>query len=206
MTADYIAINEVKMPPQKNSGNKRSKKESGTVLKNRRFFQNFLADVRSEEGITDVYVSRVLRKMGNGRMEVFYIDSRGNAQIKQALIRGSFRGKGKHGVWIDVGSFVIIGDSGVGGSAEFGIMAVLSPDDMRLLKTELDVDPRILAVGNVDGVALQNNKFGDEIIFEDVDEPDSGNNTEEEIIKREERNKARPKPELDLTEADIDDI
>ena len=105
------------MPPQKNSGNRGSKKEAAVTTKNNRFVKNLLDDVRSEGKVDDIYIARILKKMGNGRMEAFYIDSDGRPQIKQTLIRGSFRGKGKRGAWIDIGSVVIIADSGIPGSA-----------------------------------------------------------------------------------------
>lgn len=147
------------MPPQKNAGNKGAQKETGVSAKNRRFKQDFLSDLRSEGGVDSVYIARILRRMGDGRMEVFYVpkinekgDTRG--KVAQALIRGSFRGKGKRSVWIDVGSFVAVAESGLGGSASLEIVAVFSPDEMRDMSREFEIDPRILAVDAVDSSQL----------------------------------------------------
>lgn len=189
------------MPPQKNSGNRGSKKGDNVCAKNRRFVQSLLSDIREEGNIEDVYVARITKKMGNGRVEAFYIDAKGHPQVKQALIRGSFRGKAKRSVWIETGSIVVIADSGIGGSAEFEIMALLSHDDIRDIRKELDIDPRILAIEITDTEALKKSTHdvGDDFVFENDD------TMEEDIIEQEERNKARIKPVLD-DDIDIDAI
>ena len=191
------------MPPQKNSGNRGSKKEAAVTTKNNRFVNMVLDDLRKEGHVDDIYISRILRKMGNGRMEAFYIDKDGRPQIRQTLIRGSFRGKGKRGAWIDIGSIVVMADSGIKGSGEFEIVAVLSHDQIRDLRKEMDIDPRVLAIDNVDTEALKKSTsaaIGDEYEFADDDAPKD--DAEEDIIKQEERNKARAKPELDHVDDD----
>lgn len=193
-----------KMPPQKNSGNRGSKKESGVSAKNRRFIQAFLDDVRKEGKVSDVYVARVLKKVGNGRVEVFYMDSKGKPQMTQTVIRGSFRGKGKHAVWIETGSIVVVADSGIGGSAEFEIMAVLSSDQVRDLSKEMDIDPRILAIDNTDEKALMSGAALDEggYVF---DASDTKEDRDEEFLRSEDPNSARPRPNLER-HIEIDDI
>ena len=146
------------MPPQKNSGNKGAKSGiTGASLKNRKFVQNFLDDLRKDGVVADVHIARILRKMGNGRMEVFYVDNAkktAKGAVTQAKIPGKFSGRGKRSVWIDVGTFVAVADSGISGSAEFEIVAVFSPDQMRDISKEFNVDPRVLAVDITDGAQL----------------------------------------------------
>ena len=153
------------MPPQKNTGNRGAKKETGVSAKNRRFKQNFLDDLRKEGEVANVHIARILRRMGDGRMEVFFVEKVGvnsetRGKVSQAVIRGSFRGRGKHSVWIDVGSFVAIAETGVSGSAALEIVAVFAPDEMRDIASEFDVDARVLAVDNVDGKQLLASKGG----------------------------------------------
>jgi hypothetical protein len=168
------------MPPQKNSGNKGAKRETGASSKNRRFVQNFLDDLRAEGVVADVHIARIIRKMGNGRMEVFYVDNSkktSKGTVTQAKIPGKFSGRGKHSVWIDVGTFVAVADSGISGSAEFEIVAVFSPDQMRDISKEFDVDPRILAVDVTDGAQLtsrtmQSSELTSGYEFDTLDEED----------------------------------
>ena len=145
------------MPPQKNSGNKGAKRETGVSTKNRRFLQNFLDDIRSEGKVDNVHIGRVLRKMGDGRMEVFYVETKGDVprtHIAQAVIRGSFRGRGKRSVWIDIGSFVAVAETGQAGSAALEIVAVIEPSHMRDIAKEMNLDSRVLAVDTVDYAQL----------------------------------------------------
>jgi hypothetical protein len=98
--------------------------------------------------------------MGNGRMEVFYMDGK-YPKIVQASIRGTFRGKSKKSVWIEMGSIVIIEKSGLGGPGEYQIMAVLSQDDIDDLRKTVQLDPRILAIDNTDKTLLVSDKQPD---------------------------------------------
>ena len=143
-----ILVNRYKMPPQKNSGQKASKRDSGVSRKNSKFISSFM-----EVGDTNAFVGRVIGKCGSGRMDVFYLDGKYPKTV-QAVIRGTFRGKGKRSVWIDVGSIVLLTDSGLDGARQFEIMAILSPNDIQELKKSTELDHRILAVDNVDKAAL----------------------------------------------------
>ena len=162
------------MPPQKNSGAKSSKRVSGVESKNARFIQAYLDDIRRNQSTENVYVARIIARLGDGRMDAFYLDENKRPQTTQVVIRGSFRSKGKRSVWIEIGSIVIIASSGIPGSAEFGIMAILSQDDLNSLKREITFDPRILDTANVDKSILKS----------DVVLPDGGfefDTAEEEI-------------------------
>lgn len=151
------------MPPQKNSGNKGAKRETNASVKNRKFIQNFIDDLKTDGEVEHVHIGRVLRKLGDGRMEVFYTKKVGKnnelqGRVTQAVIRGSFRGRGKHSVWIDVGSFVAIAETGINGPSAFEIVSVMSNDQIRDIAKQIDIDPRILAIDNVDTDKLVSNK------------------------------------------------
>lgn len=127
------------MPPQKNAGNRGAKNDSGVSSKNQKFIRDLMFDMKKDGSVEDVFIGKVTKRLGNGRMEVHYIE---NEKLNKtiALIRGCFRGKGKRSVWIDVGSFVAIASTGVSGSLAYEIMAVLTPSEAQ----DIGVDPRIL--------------------------------------------------------------
>lgn len=145
------------MPPQKNSGNKKAKRETGASVKNRKFIADMIYDFRKEGQIEDVFIGRVTRKLGNGKVDVFYVakevedtfDANGDEikketyipREKQATIKGSFRGKGKHSVWIEVGSAVAVSDNGLN---MLEIRAVLTRDQLKDISKEIHVDERVL--------------------------------------------------------------
>ena len=145
------------MPPQKNSGNKKAKRETGASMKNRKFVSDLMYDLRQDKNVDSVYLGRVTRKLGNGRVEVFYVakevektfDNEGNdieksvyrSYEKQAIIKGSFRGKGKHSVWIEVGTAVAVSDNGLN---ILEIVAVLTREQLKEISKDSYVDDRVL--------------------------------------------------------------
>jgi len=156
------------MPPQKNAGNRGAKKDTGVSFKNQKFIRDLMSDLKEDGAVDDVYVGRVTKRLGNGRMEVFYIED-DRTKLITSLIRGSFRGRGKRSVWIDVGSFVAIASTGVGGSLAFEIVAVLTPSQAQ----EIGLDPRILnpetSVSETkDGFEFDHAEGNDEVDIENI--------------------------------------
>lgn len=145
-----------------------SRKVTNLMNKNKNFVQAYLDDLKSGDMPVDVHLARVLKKLGDGRVEVFYIGANNKPTLSHAVIRGSFRGKGKHAVWIDPGSIVLAADSGIPGSASLEIMAVLNQGDVDSIRKYTNIDSRILAVDNTDGARLvEGGGAEDGIMFED---------------------------------------
>ena len=140
------------MPPQKNTGNRGAKRETSVSFKNKKFIQDFIEDARKDGHVDEIFIGRVTKKMGNGRMEVFYVENE-HPKLVSSIIRGTFRGRGKHSVWIDVGSFVAIASTGVGGSLAYEIVSVLSIDQVREISQHIKIDPRIIESTTVSSVA-----------------------------------------------------
>ena len=167
------------MPPQKNSGNKGAKRESGTSVKNNRFVSDLLSDLRNDESVNDIFIARVSKKLGNGRLETEYyikneVTNDLTHHVKHAVIPGRFRGKGKHSVWIDVGSVVALGDAGVG--ADLVIMAVLTRQQLKEISKSMYIDERIM---NADSSKTDETEDGYE--FEEEQKPKSKLLEKEEI-------------------------
>lgn len=148
------------MPSQKKSGERGSQRQTGTSKKNNSFFDAYLNDIRTDGHVDNVYVGRVIRNMGNGRVEVFYAGEH-TARVVLATIRGLFRGKGKHSVTIGVNSIVLIADSGVSGPAQFEIMCLLSPDHIREVRKVVPLDNRILSFETTDETELMKGEVAD---------------------------------------------
>jgi hypothetical protein len=144
------------MPPKK-SGKRHQQGESKTSKKNNAFFDDYISDLRKDGKVDDIYISRVIRVLGNGLVSVFYI-SKSGAYVVKAYIRGVFRGKGKHSVDISDNSIVLIADTGISGPAQFEIMALLSPEHISELRKVTEIDPRIVKSKSTDGDDLIKNK------------------------------------------------
>lgn len=152
---------------QNNSRNKASKHgRGGAGVKNQRAISGVFDSLHTQERVgldvelaQNIYVGRVERKLGNGRVEVRYsvkrrdvitdrdgevLEDKDSYEIKsgQAIIRGTFRGRSKRAVWIEVNSPVLIEDSGLG---IMEIKALLTREQLKDLSKEIYVHPQILS-------------------------------------------------------------
>jgi len=152
------------MPGQKNSGNKGRKRESGVAVRHRSLITALTDDLYRGRDVDGVHIGRVMRKLGNGRMEVFYVtmesektfDSEGNDVEKkvphsyetQAIIKGSFRGRGKHSVWVEVGGIVVMNDTGLG---IMEIVGILTQEQLVAISKTSFIDERIMKPTSKEG-------------------------------------------------------
>ena len=141
------------------SGHKAQRNSEGSKARNNRcLVDDLLEDIRNGETLTDVFVARVLKRMGSGRMEVFYMkevsddfDERTKPEMRvvQQIVpmRGGLRGKGKKTVWVDLDSLVMIAETGLAGTTH-EIVAVFSPEQVaKLRKLRPTMDERYFAKG-----------------------------------------------------------
>lgn len=173
------------MSGQKNSGNKGRKRESGVAVRHRTLITALTDDLYRGRDVDGVHIGRVLRKLGNGRVEVLYVamelektfDHEGNdvekkvprAYEKQAIIKGSFRGRGKHSVWVEIGGIVILNDTGLG---IMEIVGILTQEQLTAISKTSFVDERIMkpAVKEGDDSAADAIEFTNEISDGDIDD------------------------------------
>ena len=199
--------------PQKNNGKRGARNEEGNS-KNNATIRNFLSDISEEGKDSDIHVGRVLKVLGNGRLQAFFVarDDKNIARpySAQAMIRGTFRGKAKRSVWIEENTFVIISDSQIEGPGRYSVIGVITRDDMKQIRGLIDIDPRVLAVTVTDLAQLMSDKAVVEeeaFVFED-DEEAEDEQASEIVPKSERKSKhvARVLKADELTEKDIDEI
>ena len=156
------------------SGHKAQRNSEGSKARhNREHVDDLLDDYRKGETTDGVYVGRVLRRMGNGRMEVFYVRPVVDTDPEERLVYdpeavkatrlrmlavqqimpmcGGLRGKAKKTVWVDIDSLVMIAETGLAGTTH-EIIAVFTPDHVaRYRKLVPNADERLfLKNGNTD--------------------------------------------------------
>jgi hypothetical protein len=170
------------------SGHKAQRNSEGSKARNNRcLVDDLLDDIRNGETVNDVHVARVTKRMGSGRMEVFYLEEvieekksdnwltgeksvtrKVEQRVVQQIVpmRGGLRGKGKKTVWVDLDSLVMIAETGLAGMTH-EIVAVFSPEQVaRLRKLKPDMDERYFLKGTTDSTSKQDAGFE----FEDVKE------------------------------------
>ena len=135
------------------SGHKSQRNSEGSKARaNRELVNDLLDDYKNGAKTDGVHVGRILRRMGNGRMEVMYFVTRPGDEherertemIQQVVpMRGGLRGKGKGTVWVDIGSIVLIAETGLAGMTH-EIMAVFLPEQVaRYRRLKPDADERL---------------------------------------------------------------
>lgn len=135
--------------------------ESNKVRNNRTLIEELLFDYADKKkAVEEVFIGRVLRRMGQGRMEVFYSETvldaeEGTRKIEKTVIapiRGGMRGKGKKGVWVDPGCIVMVIETGLAGAMSHEIVAVFTDEQVvKLRKVRPDLNPKLFIKGETEG-------------------------------------------------------
>ena len=164
------------------SGHKSQRNSEGSKARNNRcLVDDLLDDIRNEESTQGVHIARVTKRMGSGRMEVFYLEEvveetkkdtwmledkpkKTEVRVVQQIVpmRGGLRGKGKKTVWVDLDSLVMIAETGLAGMTH-EIVAVFSPEQVaRLRRLKPDMDERYFLKGTSDTSSKAEELFEEE--------------------------------------------
>lgn len=122
-------------------GHKSQKTENPKAAKNRRLADLWISDLGNTFP-TGTLLGRVLKRLGNGRMEVFAQDE--HKKIHESLnipLRGGMTGRAKGSCWVDVGKLVLVSATGLSGTP-YEIFAVLEPHQVAMIKKVDSLDSR----------------------------------------------------------------
>lgn len=111
--------------------------ESDKARKNRLIGDALLDDYLQGASTKGVYVGKVTKKFGHGRMEVFVLLN-DRPQTMNVPLRGGLKGKGKQHVWVDVDNVVIVAENDVGGHEIIAVLTNEQRDHLKRVKPELD--------------------------------------------------------------------
>jgi hypothetical protein len=171
------------------SGHKAQRNSEGSKARNNRcLVDDLLEDIKNGEDVRDVHVARVTKRMGCGRMEVFYLEEviddkkkddwlagdttkKVECRVVQQIVpmRGGLRGKGKRTVWVDLDSLVMIAETGLAGTTH-EIVAVFSSEQVaKLRRLKPDMDGRYFLKGTADATSKDDTGFEFEEEKEEVD-------------------------------------
>jgi hypothetical protein len=131
------------MPKNTQGGNKHKSgrnSESSTSRRNKAFFEDLMSDIRNSESIAGIVFGRVIGRKGDGRMEVTYYED-GNGHTVNVPITGALRGKGKRDAFIDIGTIVVLTDTGMTSGTSHKITGVLTKQQGRKIQ---DADPSLM--------------------------------------------------------------
>lgn len=182
------------------SGHKaRSNTEHPKAVSNRRLINDYLDDCKKNDVNEGIYVGRVLRKLGSGRLEVFYTKKE-KGRIKEVTenmpLDVSLK-RSLYAVPIEMDVVVLLTETGLGGR-EREIIGAFNPEQIQKYKEVCpNADHRIFLKS---GEQEEDNSAG--IMFDRSDEP-------EEVKPAPPKPKAKPiikKPEVKEEETGDDDV
>lgn len=105
--------------------------------------RNYIEDLRAKD-TEHVHLARVLKYNGDGRVEVVYcVGEKGN--IAQVIIPGRFRGRAKHSSFVNVGSYLLIGETGLSGSTALEMIAMVTDEQLAKIREVAEIDKRLLS-------------------------------------------------------------
>jgi len=131
------------MPKNTQGGSKHKSgrnSESSTSRRNKAFFEDLMSDIRNSESIAGIVFGRVIGRKGDGRMDVTYYED-GNGHTVNAPITGALRGKGKRDAFIEVGTIVVLTNTGLTSGVTYMITGVLTKQQGRKVQ---DADPSLM--------------------------------------------------------------
>lgn len=115
--------------------------ESNKEKHNRTLIDDWLDDIRLNRGTEGIFIGRVSKRLGNGRMEVINKETTYNIPL-----RGGMKGRGRKDVWVDVGSVILFAETFLGGFTH-EIVAVLTPNHIKRYRELVpDADPALFVV------------------------------------------------------------
>ena len=158
--------------------------ESNKLRNNRTLISELLDDYADKRGaVEEVFIGRILRRMGQGRMEVFYSETvpdedEGTKKIERTVIapiRGGMRGKNKKDVWVEPGCIVMVIETGLAGAMSHEIVAVFTDEQVaKLRRVRPDLNPKLFMKGDSEGggddsgIVFENGHSDDEVDVDDI--------------------------------------
>ena len=143
-------------------GHKSQRAEDPKAAKNRRLVDDWVSDMGNTFP-ADTMLGRVVKRLGNGRMEVFAQGADKKVHTLNVPLRGGMTGRAKKSMWVDANKLVIISETGLVG-ASHEIVAVLEPRHIDAIKL-FDLDPKFFAASD----APDGEDVGFEFAESDVD-------------------------------------
>ena len=120
-----------------------SKRKSDNLVSN---YIYDLKELKKDEELDDeVYVARVIKTLGNARIEVVY--SRGEKVfVEQAKIPGRFTGRARKTMLVIPGVFILVAKTGVVGALALEMVAIVSSKDLSEIKELTFIHPNITSL------------------------------------------------------------
>jgi hypothetical protein len=147
----------------RHSGDSSKRKSDGVVSD----YIYDLKQLKTGEVIDDeIYVARVIKTLGNARIEVVYSHDE-KVFVGQAKIPGRFTGRAKKTMMVSPGAFILVAKTGVIGALALEMMAIVSREELAKIEELVPVHSNVTsAVTDTADLQTRTTAKDDGFVFE----------------------------------------
>lgn len=130
---------------------------------------------KGDEPDDEVYVARVIKTLGNARVEVVYSHD-DKVFVSQVKIPGRFTGRAKKTMMVSPGIFILIAKTGLTGPLALEMIAIVSRDEVAKIQDLIPVHANVVSlVTDAGELQTRTNVKEDGFVFEGQEEVDIDN-------------------------------
>jgi len=104
-----------------------SKRKSDDMVSN--YIYDLKHKIKGDEPADEIYVARVIKTLGNARIEVVYSHD-DKVFVGQAKIPGRFTGRARKSMMVSPGIFILVAKTGVIGALALEMVAIVSREEL----------------------------------------------------------------------------
>jgi hypothetical protein len=156
----------------RHSGDSSKRKSDGIVSD---YIYDLKHKKKGDEPEDEVYVARVIKTLGNARIEVVYSHD-DKVFVGQAKIPGRFTGRAKKTMMVSPGTFILVAKTGVTGALALEMMAIVSREDVARIQDMIPIHANVTSVvTDTSELQTRTTAKDDGFVFEGQDEIDIDN-------------------------------
>jgi hypothetical protein len=106
---------------------------------------DYIADLKKKEMNDEVYVARVIKNMGNARIEIVYSHSN-KVFVDQAKIPGRFTGRAKKTMLVSPGTFILVANTGLVGPLAIEMIALITREELLKIQELTPIHANVTSV------------------------------------------------------------
>jgi hypothetical protein len=122
----------------RHSGDSSKRKSDGIV-------SDYIYDLKKKEMDDEIYVARVIKNLGNARIEVVYSHDE-KVFVGQAKIPGRFTGRARKSMLVSPGTFLLVAKTGVVGALALEMMAIVSREELVKIQELIPLHANVTSV------------------------------------------------------------
>ena len=106
---------------------------------------DYIADLKKKDMNDEVYVARVIKNLGNARIEIVYSHNN-KVFVDQAKIPGRFTGRAKKSMLVSPGTFILVANTGLVGALAMEMIALVTREELLKIQELTSIHANVTSV------------------------------------------------------------